>query len=463
MNIRFLGAAQTVTGSSYHLRSGETELLIDAGMFQGPKNLRRRNWDAPPLDPRSISATLLTHAHIDHTGYLPKFVRDGLNCPVYCTGGTRDLTGVLLADSARLQEEEAEYHNKHNTSRHFPAKPLFDQKDVLKTYKLLEAHRYNKPFEVVPGWTASFNEAGHILGSSWIDLRGRGKRFIFSGDLGRGGSPILRDAKPPTGVCDVLVLESTYGDRQHARVDIEENLALTVARVAKRGGTLVIPAFAVERTQEIVYLLEELVRAKDIPSLPVFIDSPMAVRATKLFHRYENYYDQEAQELIEDGKNVLGHEKLRLCESVQDSKNIAQVEGPKIIVSASGMATGGRVLHHLKHYLPDPKNHVLLVGYQADETRGSRLENGAEEIKIFGQSVPVRAEVSRLEGLSGHADGSEVIKWASHLKKPPKITFLVHGEPKAIQAQSQALENLGWAVKAPQYLQDIQLDGEYFS
>lgn len=458
MNLRFLGAAQTVTGSSFHLRSGKSELLIDAGMFQGPRNLRSRNWETPPLDPKSVSAALLTHAHIDHTGYLPRLVRDGLDCPVYCTGGTKDLTGVLLADSARLQEEEADYHNRKGTSKHNPAQPLFDQKDVLRSFQLLEARRYKKPFEVLPGWTASFNEAGHILGSAWIDLRVGGRRILFSGDLGRGDSPILRDPRPPTGECDVLVLESTYGDRQHPDASLDEELAEIVLRVAKRGGTLVIPAFAVERTQEIVYLLEELVRSKEIPPLPVFIDSPMAVRATKLFHRYENYYDEEAKELLEEGKQVLGHDKLRLCESVGESKAILKLDGPKIIVSASGMATGGRVLHHLRHYLPDPKNHVLLVGYQAEGTRGRRLEEGAESVKIFGQSVPVRASVGRLEGLSGHADGSDVVKWAEHLDKPPKVTFLVHGEPRAIRAQGDVLRKRGWTVKAPQYLQDVDLE-----
>lgn len=458
MKIRFLGAAQTVTGSSFHLRSGKSEILIDAGMFQGPKNLRRRNWDPPPIDPGSISAALLTHAHIDHVGYLPRLVRDGLKCPVHCTGGTRDLSGVLLADAARLQEEEADHHNTKKTSRHFPAKPLFSQKDVLEAFELMEAHRYHKAVEILPGWTASFNEAGHILGSSWIDLRMGGRRLIFSGDLGRGNSPLLKDPRPPTGECDVLVLESTYGDTKHSQSDVEESLAQTVFEVARRGGTLVIPAFAVERTQEIVYLLEELVRSKEVPALPVFIDSPMAVRATKLFHRYESYYDEEAQELLDDGKQVLGHEKLRLCESVGASKAIADVSGPKIIVSASGMATGGRVLHHLQHYLPDPKNHVLLVGYQAEGTRGHRLEQGEENIKIFGRTVPVRAGVSRLEGMSGHADCNEVVRWASNLDKPPKVTFLVHGEPPAIRAQASVLRERGWKVKAPQYLQDIDLE-----
>lgn len=457
MQLQFLGAAQAVTGSKFFLRAGGHKVLIDAGMFQGQRALRERNWEPLPLDPADLDAVLLTHAHIDHTGYLPRIGRDGLNAAVHCTWGTRDLAKILLPDAARLQEEEANYRNRKKKSRHKPALPLFSIVDAEQVLGRLTGHRYGQSFEPVPGWEVVFREAGHILGSAWLDCQVEGKRFVFSGDLGRTGAPILRDPTPPQGRCDVLLLESTYGDREHCHSDKKESLGEVVREVAARGGTLVIPAFAVERTQEIMYLLEDLIRSDDIPKLPVFIDSPMAIKATRLFREYHEYYDEEAKALVARGEKVLRYKNLKLTEAVRESKAILTHPAPKIIISASGMATGGRILHHLRNYLGDPKNHILMVGYQSEGTRGARLLAGEEKIKIFGDWVPVRAQVSRLEGFSGHADNLEVLKWCDGFDEPPKVTFLVHGEPDALEAQGAKLRARGWNVVIPEHGQDFDL------
>lgn len=457
MKLQFLGAAGTVTGSKFFLHGQGHKVMIDAGMFQGRKALRQRNWDPLPLDPETLEAVILTHAHIDHTGYLPRLGRDGLKSKVHCTWGTRDLAKILLPDAARLQEEEANYRNRKRKTKHKPALPLFSIVDAEYVIGKLTGHRYEEPFEPVKDWKATYRDAGHILGSAWLDLELPDRRMVFSGDLGRTNAPIIKDPVPPKGKTDVLLLESTYGDRNHAHTDKHEDLADIVMEVANRGGTLVIPAFAVERTQEIMYLLEELIRRKDIPKLPVFIDSPMAVRATRLFREYHEYYDDETKALVAQGERVLAYRNLKLCESVAESKSVKMQPGPKIVISASGMATGGRILHHLRNYVSDPKNHVLFVGYQAPGTRGWRILNGEEEIKIFGDFVPVRAGISRLEGFSGHADHGEVIEWCKGFEEPPGVTYLVHGEPDSLQAQSEALKDRGWNVKIPEHGEEVDL------
>lgn len=457
MELQFLGAAGTVTGSKFHLTHNGRSALIDAGMFQGPRALRKKNWEPLPIDPADLDAVILTHAHIDHTGYLPRLGRDGLKAPVHCTWGTRDLCKILLPDAARLQEEEANFRNRKKRSKHSPALPLFSIVDAEQVLSRLVGHRYHEAFEPIEGWQAYYRDAGHILGSAWIDLKIGEKRLVFSGDLGRTEAPILKDPEPPEGRCDVLLLESTYGNREHPHNDKREDLGEIVKEVAKRKGTLVIPAFAVERTQEILYLLEELLRNDDIPKLPVFIDSPMAVRATRLFREYHEYYDEETKALVAQGERVLSYKNLHLCESVQESKSVLKTPAPKIVISASGMATGGRILHHLKNYLPDPKNHVLVVGYQSVGTRGWRLITGDEELKIFGDWVPVKAGVSKLEGFSGHADHTEIMKWCDGFSEPPTTTYLVHGEPDSLQAQAEALRNRGWNVVVPEYGQTVGL------
>ena len=458
MKIQFLGAAGTVTGSKFYLQTDQHKVMVDCGMFQGRKAIRERNWEKITLDASAIDATLLTHAHIDHTGLLPKFGAAGMECKIHCTWGTRDLAKILLADAGRLQEEEANWRNKKKKSKHKPALPLFTVEDAERVTGFLKGHHYDESFEPIEGWSAIYRDAGHILGSAWLDLKPpTGERIVFSGDLGRTNAPILKDPVKPQGACDILFLESTYGNRSHANTDKMEDLTDIVMRVCGGGGTLVIPAFAVERTQEVLYMLEELIRGNAIPNLPVFIDSPMAVRATRLFREYRDYYDEETTALVRQGERVLSYKNLKLCESVQDSKSILNVKGPKIIISASGMATGGRILHHLKNYLRDEKNHVLMVGYQSVGTRGWRLLNGEEEIKIFGDFIPVNAGVSKLEGFSGHADHNEILEWTEGFEKPPGVTYLVHGEEDSLQAQAEVLKGKGWNVVIPEHNQVIEV------
>jgi len=421
-----------VTGSKYLLESSSRKMLIDAGLFQGDSKLEARNDESLPVEPRDIDSVLLTHAHLDHTGYLPKLVKSGLTCPIHCTHGTKDLTTLLLMDSATIQEED------------LTSDPLYTLRDVEHTFHLLEGHPYKKVFKPVPGWSVSFKNAGHILGSSWIDLRVGGRRIVFSGDLGKSKSPLLQDPTRPRGRCDVLFLESTYGNKRHRKKKPGRELKKVVRRIVKSKGSLVIPAFAVERTQEIAYLLEKLLEKNDIPSLPIYVDSPMASRVTLLFQRYQD--------------SVLEHPNLRLCSSVEQSREIAYAPDPKIIIASSGMATAGRVLYHLHRCLPESKNQVLLVGYQSRGTRGSQLERGAKKIELLGDQIPVKAKVKRLEGFSGHADRNELRRWAKGFSKPPKVTFLVHGEPKALRAQQKTLKKMGWNVKIPQHLQRVNLE-----
>ncbi len=456
VTIRFLGAAGTVTGSKFLVDWEGRRFQVDCGLFQGVKKIRSRNWEELPIDPASVEALVLTHAHIDHTGYLPRFTRDGFRGAVHATEATRDITEILLRDSARLQEEQANYMNRKRLSKHKPALPLYSIADAEDCLRRLVGHSYEQPFPVVDGVEARYVDAGHILGSAWLKLDVGDQRLVFSGDLGRTNAPILNDPVP-LDRADYLVLESTYGDRLHGEHDIEENLARMVEKVVDRKGVLVIPAFAVERTQEILYILNGLVRNKDIPQLPVFIDSPMAVRTTRLFREHTDHYDEEARALLELGQTVLRYPGLSLCESVEESKAIAEVPPPKIVISASGMATGGRILHHLKNYLPDPRNAILLVGYQSIGTRGWRLLRGEDRLKMFGQWVPVKAEVEKLEGFSGHADYAEIDTWLTHLEKPPKKTFLVHGDGEALEAQRVRLSERGWNVVVPDHGQVVAL------
>lgn len=453
--LQFLGAAGTVTGSKYLLTYQGKQLLIDCGLFQGQKEIRQRNWQELPIDPAGVDAAVLTHAHIDHTGYIPRFVRDGFKGPFYCTPATLDLCRLLLPDSAHLQEEQAFYMNKERLSKHRPALPLYTIVDAEASLERFTPRDYHQPFEPIPGVTCVYHDAGHILGSAWIELTVGEKKLVFSGDLGRKNAPILRDPEALVG-CDYLVCESTYGDRLHGVHPIQENFKSILWDTMKRFGVLVIPAFAVERAQEIVYLLGEIRRDGDLPEVPVYIDSPMAAKATRIFSEYPQYFDEEAMEQLRTLGKLSG---LTLSESVNDSKAIGRARPPFVVISASGMATGGRILHHLRHYLPDARNTVLLVGYQSVGTRGWQLQQGHDRVKIFGEYVPVRAEVRKLEGFSGHADYEQINEWLQAAPRPPRRVFLTHGEPVALEAQRERIGAWpGWDVHVPAHLEEVVLE-----
>jgi metallo-beta-lactamase family protein len=459
-SIRFLGAAGTVTGSRFLLRTGETSVLVDAGLFQGAKELRLRNRAPWPVDPASLAAVVLTHAHIDHSGALPQLVREGYRGPIHCSAATRDLAGLLLPDSGRLQEEEARWANQRGYSRHAPnAQPLYTEQEALAAIPRLSPVPYRSPRRIAPGVTLTFRRAGHILGSATAELEIEGPRplrLLFSGDLGRYGAPILPDPEPIAG-CDVLVLESTYGGKRHEDGAPVGALRDEVLATVKRGGALIIPAFAVGRTQEILFELRALEERGEIPEIPVFVDSPMAVDATPIHLAHREEHDDEMVRLLASGREPLRPRRLTFARSPEQSKAINRVSGPCIIISASGMATGGRILHHLAQRLPDAKNTVLLVGFQAAGTRGWSLQGGARSLRIHGDDVPVNARVATLTGFSAHADEGELCRWLSGFQRPPERTFLVHGEPLSLAAASARLDNMGWANRVPAHMEEVTL------
>lgn len=465
-SIRFLGAAGTVTGSRFLVTSGTARVLVDAGLFQGPKALRLRNRAPWPLDPRTLSATVLTHAHVDHTGALPQLARDGFRGAVHCTSATRDLAGLLLPDSGRLQEEEARYANRKGYSKHAPdARPLYTEADAVAVLPQLSPLPYGQRREIAPGVVLSFRRAGHILGSATAELELEGPpraRVLFSGDLGRYGAPILPDPEPdgaPGGALDALVLESTYGGKLHPAASPEAALRDEVLRAVRERGPILVPAFAIGRTQEILFTLRRLERAGAIPAIPVFVDSPMAVDATPLFLAHREDLDDETMRLVAAGEEPLRPAKLSFCRSPEQSKALNDVGGPCVILSASGMATGGRVLHHLARRLPDPRTTVLLVGYQAVATRGWSLQNGAATLRIHGEDVPVKARVTTIPGFSAHADEAEIGRWLATFPPAsrPRRTFLVHGEPASLSAAKARMDALGWAAHVPAHLEEVSL------
>lgn len=458
-SIHFLGAAGTVTGSKFLLEHDGWKVLVDCGLFQGQKELRQRNWQPLPLPPSSLDAIVLTHAHIDHTGGLPRVVRDGYKGPVYATSGTRDLAALLLPDSAHLQEEEARYANKEGFSKHHPALPLYTVSDAERAVSLLETFGYERPKEILPGITLTFYRAGHILGSAVcvFDLKSTRQRVVFSGDLGRYHAPILRDPQSVSSAT-TLVVESTYGDRKHGESNPMEALAEVVRSTFERRGVLVIPAFAVGRTQELLYLLRQLEDEKRIPVVDVFVDSPMACDATPIYLAHPEEHDLGMKSLVERGASPLATRRTKFVTSPNESKRLNWIEGPAIIISASGMATGGRVLHHLKHRLPDAKNTVLFVGYQSVGSRGRRLLDGEKEIRIHGQMVPVEADVRSVSGFSAHADWTETMRWMDGFASPPRQTLLVHGEPDALEALRQRVRAKGWNAYVPGYLEKVELE-----
>src|SRR5581483_2832290 len=409
MKIHFLGGTGTVTGSKYLATSGSRQILVDCGLFQGLKQLRLRNWDALPVDPKQIDAVILTHAHIDHSGYLPLLVKKGFAGPVYCSSATRDLCQILLPDSGHLQEEDAQYANRRGFSKHKPALPLYTQQDAENCLSSLKAVPFSDSIDLGEGLSFELSPSGHILGSSFVALHERQTSLLFSGDLGRPNDLVM-SAHSLLAHADYLVLESTYGDRLHDPADPRVKLADVINRTSKRGGTVVIPAFAVGRTQELLYYIHLLKKAGEIRDLPIFLNSPMATDATRLFHNHLGEH-RLTREQCDDMCRTA-----RVVNSVEESKFLNDNPFPKVIVAASGMATGGRVVHHLKAYAPDPKNTVLFAGFQAAGTRGAAMLAGANEVKIHGQYVPVRAEIAVLHNLSAHADYGEILGWLDHFR-----------------------------------------------
>jgi metallo-beta-lactamase family protein len=460
--ITFLGAAGTVTGSKYLVEAGGKRLLVDCGLFEGLKELEQRNWQNLPVDPATIDWLLLTHAHIDHTGYIPRIVRNGFRGPIYANAATIELCNLLLPDSAHLQEEDARYIAKKGYSQHKPPLPLYTVADSQTALKQFTQIPRADAFTISPQFSLRPRDAGHILGSTWLELTitesGKQTLVVFSGDLGRYNQPILKDPESPARA-DYLLCESTYGDRDHPTGSVTDALADVIGRTAARGGVVVIPAFAVDRTQQIMYYLRELEEEKRIPTLPVYLDSPMAITVTDFYVRHrEDHKPEFVREEDSGNKDPLNMLEVHMMRAVEDSKKINEVNTPCIIVSASGMATGGRVLHHLAQRLPDSRNTVLLVGYQAEGTRGRALQDGVKSVNLFGQQVSVRAEISTIGQLSAHAGKSELLRWLSGFQAPPKQTFLVHGEPLALNSLRDAIiSQHHWQVTIPAHLQTFDL------
>ena len=462
--ITFLGAARTVTGSKYLVEAEGKKLLVDCGLFEGSKELKQRNWDKLPIDPAAIDWVLLTHAHIDHTGYLPRLTRNGYHGPIYANAATHELCALLLPDSAHIQEEDAEYAAKKGYSAHKPPLPLYTVEESQATLNQFRLIPRADNFRISPQFSVRPHDAGHILGSSWLELtiteNGKQTLVVFSGDVGRYDQPILKDPESPTGA-DFLLCESTYGDRDHPAGSVEDELADIVNRTAKRGGAVVIPSFAVGRTQTLMYYLRDLEEKQRIPHLPVYVDSPMAINVTGLYMSHHEDHDADFTKQETTGNHdPLNCHEVHMTHTVEDSKKINDVVSPCIIISASGMITGGRIKHHLAKRLPDSRSTVLLVGYQAEGSGGRALLDGAKYLRIHNEQIPVRAQVIEIGQLSAHAGKSELLRWLSGIQAPPRQTFLVHGEPVAMESLRGAIAaQYHWPVTIPDYLQTIELTG----
>jgi metallo-beta-lactamase family protein len=480
VSITFLGAARTVTGSKYVVESNGTRVMVDAGLFQGLKELRERNWQDLPVPASSIEAVVLTHAHLDHCGYLPRLVSQGFRGRVFCTQGTQDLCKIVLPDAGRLQEEDAAQANRHHYTRHKPALPLYTEVDAFRAVSQLQPIGYDRPMPVANGVEVDFINAGHLLGSSYVRMRIDGRTILFGGDLGRFGRPVLPDPTP-VPEADYLLVESTYGDRIHEQDDNGDRLAAIVNDTAQRGGKLIIPAFAIGRVEELLYGMKRLEAEQRIPVLPVFVDSPMAAAALARYTERVHELDPEMRPEERDDKAphdaaaphapdvrrrqamqeremcVFCTERFRVIANPEESKQLTASQAPSVVISASGMAEGGRVLHHLKVALPNAQNTVLFAGYQAAGTRGRRLVDGEKSIKIHGEWIPVAARIERIDSMSAHADAGEIMRWLGGFTTPPKQTFIVHGEPTAQDALGARIKaELGWGTRAPQHGERIQ-------
>ncbi|MSO45868.1 MAG: MBL fold metallo-hydrolase [Acidobacteria bacterium] len=455
--LTFLGAARTVTGSKYLLEHDGTRVLFDCGLFQGLKELRLRNWEDFPVPPSSIHAVVLTHAHLDHVGYLPRLVAQGFRGRAFCTAGTADLCRLVLPDSGRIHEEDARQANRHGYSKHHPALPLYTESDALRALTQLQPMGYQRAIDVAPGVTVEFISAGHLLGAAYVMVRlAEGRTILFGGDLGRYNRPVLKDPSDATSA-DVALVESTYGDRDHAADDQGEQLAEIVRDTVRRGGKLIIPSFAIGRVEELLYWLRRLEQEHRIPAQPVYVDSPMASEALRFYSNRVSELDADMRP-AQKSAAVFAKARFQTVASVQQSKELTASRRPATVISASGMATGGRVLHHLAAALPDPKNTVLLVGYQAAGTRGRSLVDGAAEVKIHGQMVRVAARIARIDSMSAHADRGEILRWLGTFPAPPGKLYLVHGEPSSIDAlKALIVERLHWPPHVPNHKERIDI------
>lgn len=452
--LTFLGAARTVTGSKHLLDVDGQRILFDCGLFQGLKELRQRNWSPLPIPPETIDAVVLTHAHIDHTGWLPRLVSQGFKGPVHCTEGTADLCRLVLPDAAHIQEEDAKFANMRGFSKHHPALPLYTEADAAEALSRLRPTKFTHKFSIGKGIDAEFINAGHLLGSSYVLVTrsdGSGGRILFGGDLGRYSRPILPDPSPGVDA-DVLLVESTYGDRIHAPEDDGAKLAQIIGEAVARGGKVIVPAFAIGRVEELLYWLFKLEDEGRVPKLPIYVDSPMAIKGLAYYAAHAGELDPE----IASMRKKLP--RFTSIDSARDSKALVENDAPAVIIASSGMASGGRVVHHLFAGLPDQRNTVLFVGYQAAGTRGRLLVDGAKHVKMFGQHVPVHARIEKIDGMSSHADAGEIVRWLRTFPRAPKTTYLVHGEVVAQDAlKTRIVKELGWTVEIPTQGQKVDL------
>jgi metallo-beta-lactamase family protein len=457
-SITFLGAAETVTGSKHLLTLDGHKVLVDCGLFQGGQELRERNWKPLPINPSEIEAIVITHAHLDHIGYLPKLVKDGYNGPIYSTKATVDLSRISLPDSGRLQEEDAHFASKHGLGQHHPALPLYNEADAYKCLKLFKPIHYYQMQELPGKAQFQFMPAGHILGSGFAEIYfENGERILMSGDLGRYNTPIIKD---PTTVefAEYLVIESTYGDRLHAHEDTEGKMAEIFTKAHEEGGIVLVPSFAIGRTQELLYFINDLEEKNRIPRIPIFIDSPMATTTTGVYASAQEEHDSDMKIRVDKGGKPLHPENVTFVRDSEQSRALNSQRGPMVIIAGSGMANGGRIVHHLLHHLGDTSTTVLFTGYQAEGTLGRRLIEGADRVRIHGNEVEVRAEVAVLNSLSAHADQGEILAWLGKFKQPPKQTFIVHGEPPAQKVlQSKINELLHWNTVIPHQAQSFEL------
>ncbi len=473
--IQFLGAAGVVTGSKHLINTnsdssakGGFQVLIDCGLFQGQKEWRERNWQDTPVPAKEIDAVILTHAHLDHSGWIPRLVKEGFRGPIYATPPTIDLCSILLPDSGHLQEEDAEFHNWHKTSKHTPALPLYtfeEAQDSLQYFKPVEVEQ---PKQLCPQISFRYVRAAHILGSCMVEVsiktNGTSKKLLFTGDLGRvrnhGIAPgkVVHSGPTEGETADLLIMESTYGNRRHPTEDPRPQLASIIKETVQRGGTVIVPAFAVERTQKFLFMLKELMEAGTIPKIPVYCDSPMAIKAVEIFLKYTGEYGEETRDLIRKCGSPLEWPGVTFASTPDESKKINASVYPSIIISSSGMVTGGRILHHLAQRMPDPKNTILFIGFQAPGTRGHAIKNGAKAIKMFGMEIPVRASIAALEQFSDHADPPEMLEWLHTFHKKPSKTYLVHGEPDAASSLRDTITSeLGWKVEVAEWMQKVHL------